>query len=1475
MKSCNVSKRGLGSIILAIALSATNCFAAVINVPTDQPTIAAAVTNANAGDVIIIAPGTYIEQSEIIIDKQLTISSQWHTAGDTQFINQTVLDGVNKTNTIFKTINNQGVNVEISGLTFTRFQKPIVINDIAVIKNNVFTNNGSDSISFESKGFGYVGFNTIEDSGDDGIDLDAQQGTFTIEFNTIRNNADDGIEIRLFTGPQTNITYDIHDNILKGNDEDGIQLIDHASEDSGRVFNIYNNVIDSNSRAGLGCMSDGVTNEDFSGADILERVNFYNNTVINNTVGVTGGDNFIALNNIIANNTNEGMKRMRANSVIAHSIFFNNGTHIADAITDAGIILDVDPEYDLLTYQLLLDSPSINSGVAVFDWNGEQVLNRDPSEFTGLAPDLGAKESGNNGSAGNTSPNVSAGNNQVIFEPSNSTVLQGQISDDGLPNPPGEVITTWTQEDGPGVATFVDESIPSTTVSFSQQGKYQLRLRGDDSELAASDSVVVRYASGGSGNTIPIQFPGTTFFEAEDYAYIYGMAQEVSDINASGDMAIEAPDGFGTNAFSEHTLVITDQNVTYHVWIRGKGFDQNSNSVMVSFKNSAETQVNLSSNDTYNWFQVPGSFTVSAGSWPLIIRAGEDGVIWDQVIFTTDPNFIPNTNQAPTVAAGSNQSITLLDIATLDGTVSDDGLPQAGSVTTSWSKVSGPGSVTFGNTNAIDTTANFSDSGTYVLRLDADDSELSNSDEVTITVTPSGQINTLEARVAASSDDAEENLATGSVNLGSSDLELVNQGSMSQLVGMRFNNLNLPQNATITNAYIQFQTDEITTNLTNLSIEGEATDNTATFTSTIGNISSRPRTSSISWDPAPWTTVGENGIDQRTPNITSIIQEIIDRQNWVNGHSLTIIISGNGARTAESFNGDSAGAPLLHVEYITGEIVNQAPTVSAGSNQTITLPNAATLNATISDDGLPEDGSITTTWSQVSGPSTTTFANVNAVNTTASFSDSGTYVLRLTADDSELSNSDEVTITVTPSGQINTLETRVAASSDDAEENIATGSVNRGSSDLELVNQGSISQLVGMRFNNLNLPQNATITNAYIQFQTDEITTNLTNLIIEGEATDNAATFTSAIGNISSRPRTSSISWNPAPWTTVGENGIDQRTPNITSIIQEIIGRQNWANGHSLAIIISGNGARTAESFNGDAAGAPLLHVEYITGAIVNQAPTVSAGSNQTITLPNAATLNATVSDDGLPQGGSVTSTWSQVSGPGTTTFANVNAVDTTASFSASGTYVLRLDVDDSELSNSDEVTITVTDVSLGVIFQDDFETDLGWTTNPAGSDTASTGRWQVANPSGTSLNGVAQQLGTTTSGSQALVTDGRAGSSVGSYDIDGGVTSVRSPNIELPTGADLMLSFNYYMAHLSNSSSADFLRITVVGPTGSQVVYQELGAGNNDAAAWVTYSGSLNQFAGQTIYFLVEAADASNGSLVEAGIDDLLIEAR
>ena len=100
------------------------------------------------------------------------------------------------------------------------------------------------------------------------------------------------------------------------------------------------------------------------------------------------------------------------------------------------------------------------------------------------------------------------------------------------------------------------------------------------------------------------------------------------------------------------------------------------------------------------------------------------------------------------------------------------------------------------------------------------------------------------------------------------------------------------------------------------------------------------------------------------------------------------------------------------------------------------------------------------------------------------------------------------------------VEVRLAAATDDAEENTATGGVSRSSTDLELTRDGSKNQLIGMRFNGLAIPPDAVIVNAYLQFTVDEVSTGAASLAISGEDTDNAQAYTSLDGDISSRAAT-------------------------------------------------------------------------------------------------------------------------------------------------------------------------------------------------------------------------------------------------------------------------------------------------------------------------------------------------------------------
>ncbi|GAA2215253.1 hypothetical protein GCM10009850_107200 [Nonomuraea monospora] len=185
-------------------------------------------------------------------------------------------------------------------------------------------------------------------------------------------------------------------------------------------------------------------------------------------------------------------------------------------------------------------------------------------------------------------------------------------------------------------------------------------------------------------------------------------------------------------------------------------------------------------------------------------------------------------------------------------------------------------------------------------------------------------------------------------------------------------------------------------------------------------------------------------------------------------------------------------------------------------------------------------------------------------------------------------------------------------------------------------------------------------------------------------------------------------------------------------------------------------------------------------------------------------------------------------------------------------------------------VWTTATAVPPVTVWSDTFETATGWTTNPSATDTATLGQWERGDPEATTSSG-AKQLGTTVSGTNDLVTGRLAGASAGAYDIDGGVTSIQSPAITLPATGALTLSFSWYLAHGSNASTADYLRVRVVGST-TATVFNQAGAATNRNGAWATASASLNAFAGQTVRILVDAADASGASLVEAGVDDVRI---
>lgn len=179
---------------------------------------------------------------------------------------------------------------------------------------------------------------------------------------------------------------------------------------------------------------------------------------------------------------------------------------------------------------------------------------------------------------------------------------------------------------------------------------------------------------------------------------------------------------------------------------------------------------------------------------------------------------------------------------------------------------------------------------------------------------------TFEKRINNSNDDVEQHTGNGWMYEISTDLELAfdPEGDPSihtHMVGMRFTNVSIPSGAEIVNAYVQFTVDEVTTGAAALNVFGEDSDNAPSFTTSPYNLSNRLRTTSVTWSPLDWNTVGEAGPDQRTSDIAEVIQQVVDRSGWSSANALVIMVDGSGTRTAESHNGSSADAPLLHVEW--------------------------------------------------------------------------------------------------------------------------------------------------------------------------------------------------------------------------------------------------------------------------------------------------------------------------------------------------------------------------------------------------------------------------------------------------------------------------------------------------------------------------------------------------------------------------------
>ncbi len=163
----------------------------------------------------------------------------------------------------------------------------------------------------------------------------------------------------------------------------------------------------------------------------------------------------------------------------------------------------------------------------------------------------------------------------------------------------------------------------------------------------------------------------------------------------------------------------------------------------------------------------------------------------------------------------------------------------------------------------------------------------------------------------------------------------------------------------------------------------------------------------------------------------------------------------------------------------------------------------------------------------------------------------------------------------------------------DSLDEVDDGSVEPHYSGLEL-GEGK-DKVVGIWFPVIPVPQGARIKRAYVQFTAHEKEpcSQKTDLVLHAELVANAEEFANVKHNITSRPKTAaSVEWSPEPWTVPNERSQKQRTPDLSSLIQEVVNQPDWQKGNALALIISGSGRRNAQS-DWSETGHPTLYVEH------------------------------------------------------------------------------------------------------------------------------------------------------------------------------------------------------------------------------------------------------------------------------------------
>lgn len=221
---------------------------------------------------------------------------------------------------------------------------------------------------------------------------------------------------------------------------------------------------------------------------------------------------------------------------------------------------------------------------------------------------------------------------------------------------------------------------------------------------------------------------------------------------------------------------------------------------------------------------------------------------------------------------------------------------------------------------------------TYYVRC-SDVASNKNTDDFTISFSVSASSAVIiDKQIAAGADDAGTD-----ENIWSTTRTFLDAGNAAKdKTGMKFNNIIIPNGASISEAYITVTAAAYNNGSTvTTRIQGEKTSSPAQYSTLTNYIARTLTTDYIDWAMTSWS----QGTVYTSPSLVNVVQELVNTYNYSAGAPMAFQFNTQGTptnsdyRTWSSYNGSVANAPRLHIVYITGGSPSPTPSFTlSGTN---------------------------------------------------------------------------------------------------------------------------------------------------------------------------------------------------------------------------------------------------------------------------------------------------------------------------------------------------------------------------------------------------------------------------------------------------------------------------------------------------------------------------------------------------------------